>query len=81
MSFNNPRIPWRELNRTLSWTRHGDLELTESGESTGPTGLAGFDGPAGTADGSDAPDPSVIRSISSPATPLFLAEATCSPQA
>jgi len=29
VSFNNPVMPWRELNRTLSWTSHGDLELTD----------------------------------------------------
>ena len=25
MSFNNPVIPWRELDATLSWGRHGEL--------------------------------------------------------
>jgi error-prone DNA polymerase len=25
MGFNNPVMPWRELNKTLSWTRHGEL--------------------------------------------------------
>ncbi len=25
MGFDNPVVPWRELNKTLSWTRHGDL--------------------------------------------------------
>ncbi|MBR7839660.1 hypothetical protein KDL01_40790, partial [Actinospica durhamensis] len=29
MSFNNPIMPWRELNRTLSWARHGELELAD----------------------------------------------------
>jgi error-prone DNA polymerase len=26
VGFNNPVMPWRELDRTLSWTKHGDLE-------------------------------------------------------
>ena len=30
MSFNNPVMPWRELNRTLSWAPHGELTLAES---------------------------------------------------
>ena len=25
MSFNNPVMPWRELDKVLSWTKHGDL--------------------------------------------------------
>ena len=25
MGFNNPVMPWRELNKTLSWTRYGEL--------------------------------------------------------
>ena len=29
MGFNNPVMPWRELNKTLSWTRHGELELAD----------------------------------------------------
>ena len=32
MSFNNPVMPWRELNKTLSWTRHGELELADDEE-------------------------------------------------
>ena len=31
MSFNNPVMPWRELNRTLSWAAHGELALAEPG--------------------------------------------------
>jgi error-prone DNA polymerase len=30
MSFNNPVMPWRELNKTLSWTRYGELELADA---------------------------------------------------
>jgi error-prone DNA polymerase len=41
VSFNNPVMPWRELNKTLSWTRHGELEPaadeeTSQGPSTTP---------------------------------------------
>ena len=25
MGFNNPVMPWRELDKTLSWTRYGEL--------------------------------------------------------
>jgi error-prone DNA polymerase len=38
MSFNNPLMPWRELNRTLSWTRHGDLELVDETSAEGTSG-------------------------------------------
>ena len=27
MSFNNPVMPWRELDKALSWTKHGDLTV------------------------------------------------------
>ncbi len=36
MSFNNPVMPWKELNRTLSWTRYGELELADREESPPP---------------------------------------------
>ena len=36
MSFNNPVMPWKELNRTLSWTRYGELELADEEESRPP---------------------------------------------
>jgi error-prone DNA polymerase len=26
VGFDNPVVPWRELDRALSWTKHGDLE-------------------------------------------------------
>ncbi|MGH3415783.1 MAG: PHP domain-containing protein, partial [Actinocrinis sp.] len=25
MGFDNPVVPWRELDKALSWTRHGEL--------------------------------------------------------
>lgn len=31
MSFNNPVMPWRELDRILSWTKHGELTLKNPG--------------------------------------------------
>jgi error-prone DNA polymerase len=34
VSFNNPVMPWRELDRILSWTKHGELTL----KSPGPGG-------------------------------------------
>ena len=36
MSFNNPVMPWKELNRTLSWTRYGELELADREDSPPP---------------------------------------------
>ena len=45
MSFNNPVMPWRELNRTLSWTRHGDLELADE-PTDGPADEPPFPRPA-----------------------------------
>ena len=41
MSFNNPVMPWRELNKTLSWTRYGELEEADERPRPAPA----FPGP------------------------------------
>jgi len=41
MGFNNPVMPWRELNKTLSWTRYGELEEADERPRPAPA----FPGP------------------------------------
>ena len=36
MGFDNPVVPWRELDRALSWTKHGELEPAAAGTPDRP---------------------------------------------
>lgn len=36
MGFDNPVVPWRELDKTLSWMKHGDLTAKKLYEPSEP---------------------------------------------
>jgi error-prone DNA polymerase len=55
VSFNNPVMPWRELNRTLSWAAHGELALAPPDEDTDAEAAA--DGTASDASAHRPPPP------------------------